>query len=101
MCRAHHEDQLSCLALESPIWGLNPEENPAQTVVVLIQLLLGGINNPHSFERPGLQPSESLWLLLHLKSLVCLPKEGTETMALTVPRAPVGHWVLQGVFILS
>lgn len=31
-----------------------------------------------SFARPGLWPSESLGLLLHLKSLVFLPKGGVE-----------------------
>lgn len=84
MYRSHREDQLSCPALECARWGLNPEKNPAQTMVPAQLLLEGMILS--SFARPG------LWLLFHLKSPVSLPKGGAE--ADSIHHAQGTGWVL-------
>jgi hypothetical protein len=66
--------------------GLNPEKNPAQTVVVPAQPLLGEIILS-SFARPGLWPSESLGCSYTLRAWFPYLKGAWKLMTLTVSRA--------------
>lgn len=74
--------------------GLNPEKNPAQTVIVLAQSLLVEIILS-SFARPGLWPSESLGCSYTLRAWFSSLRGVRKLMVLTLSRAPAGHGALQ------
>ena len=80
--------------------GLNPEKNPAQTVVVPAQPLLGEIILS-SFARPGLWPSESLGCSYTLRAWFPYLKGAWKLMTLTVSRGAFSSCLNQLGWVLG